>query len=212
MIRVRKTQIEPAELRKEGYGCDAVCKAVMADQDEKCYLCERKLVTDFQVEHLKSQNNWPDEANEWENLFIACGYCNPKKSDSFDDICNPEKTDIELDLSHKVNFNENKAEFTTKVSDQAHHKTIALLQRLYNGVNPRMRKYREERFWNAFIQQINHFQDAIDRYMENGDNETEIRQMLDKKAENLGFKYSILAEIPRLMSKFKDSVKWNRTH
>lgn len=210
MIRVRKTPTEPAELAKDGYGCDAVRKAVLSDQDEKCYLCERKLVTDFQVEHLRSQKNSPNEVDQWDNLFIACGYCNPKKLDSFDDICNPEKTDIELEISQKVNFCENKAEFASKVNDAAHQKTITLLEHLYNGTNPRMRKYREERFWNAFVQQINQFQEALDRYMENGDNEAEIKQMLDIKAENLGFKYSILAEMPMLMDKFKDAVKWNR--
>ena len=46
--------------------------------------------------------------------------------------------------------------------------------------------------------------------MEQGDNETEIKQMLDIKAENLGFKYSVLAETPALMLKFADCVRWNR--
>lgn len=41
MIRVRKTPTEPAELAKDGYGCDAVRKVVLSDQDEKCYLCKR---------------------------------------------------------------------------------------------------------------------------------------------------------------------------
>ena len=69
---------------------------------------------------------------------------------------------------------------------------------------------RRERFYKEFIQQMNVFQQAVLRYMEQGDNETEIKQMLDIKAENLGFKYSVLAETPALMLKFADCVRWNR--
>ena len=90
------------------------------------------------------------------------------------------------------------------------NRTAALLSRMYNGTRPGLRTTREERFYKEFIQQMNVFQQAVLRYMEQGDNETEIKQMLDIKAENLGFKYSVLAETPALMLKFADCVRWNR--
>ena len=54
MIRVRKSSVAPAELAQKGYGADSVQAAILADQDDKCYLCERKRSTDFQVEHLQN--------------------------------------------------------------------------------------------------------------------------------------------------------------
>ena len=210
MIRIRKSLVAPAELISKGYRTDSVQSAILADQDDKCYLCERIRKTDFQVEHLQSRDKFPDKKNCWENLFVACAYCNQKKSDGFDDICNPTKTNVECDITQKIDFCAKKVVFKAKLADSTLEKTAELLTRLYNGTKPGLRTIREERFCNEFIQQMNVFQQAVVRYMERGDNEAEIKQMLDIKAENLGFKYSILAETPSLMDKFKDSVKWNR--
>lgn len=210
MIRVRKSSVAPAELAQKGYGADSVQAAILADQDDKCYLCERKRSTDFQVEHLQSRDNCPEKENCWENLFVACGYCNQKKSNSFDDICNPSRTDVECEMSQKVDFSVNRVLFKVQKTNGSLNRTAALLSRLYNGTRPGLRTTREERFYKEFIQQMNVFQQAVLRYMEQGDNETEIKQMLDIKAENLGFKYSVLAETPALMLKFADCVRWNR--
>lgn len=210
MIRVRKSSVAPTELAEKGYGANSVQATILTDQDDKCYLCERKRTTDFQVEHLQSRDNCPEKENCWDNLYIACGYCNQKKSNNFDDICNPSKTDIECEIAQKIDFSAKKVLFKAQCVNNSLEQTVTLLSRLYNGTRPGLRTTREERFYNEFIQQMNVFQQAVLRYMEHGDNETEIKQMLDIKAENLGFKYSILAETPALMAKFKDSVKWNR--
>lgn len=210
MIRVRKSLVGPADLTTKGYSCDAVHRAILDDQDGKCYLCERSLTTDFQVEHLQSQDNFPEQKDIWNNLFIACGYCNQKKSCNFDDICNPSKYNLEQEISQRVSFATNKAEFSIKVTGEAHQKTETLLRRLYNGTQPRMRNCREERFWNAFVQQMNVFQAALNRYIEVGDNEKEIVAMLDVKSENLGFKYTMLSENPALLEKFSGNIVWNR--
>jgi uncharacterized protein (TIGR02646 family) len=210
MIRIRKSLVAPAGLARKGYGADSVQAAILADQDDKCYLCERQRDTDFQIEHLQCRDNYPEKMNCWENLFVACAYCNQKKSDSFDDICNPTTTNVECDIVQKIDFCAKKVVFKARLADCVLEKTAELLTRLYNGTKPGLRTTREDRFYKTFVQQMNVFRQAVVRYMECGDNETEIRQMLDIKAENLGFKYSILAETPSLMDKFKDSVKWNR--
>lgn len=210
MIRIRKSSSIPDNLEKKGYKDDSVQATILADQDDKCYLCERKLTTDFQVEHLQSRENYPEKKNCWENLFVACSYCNQKKSSNFDDICNPTQTNVECEISQKVNFAENKILFKAPSGSRTLERTAELLSRLYNGTRSKLRTTREERFYRAFIQQMNVFQQAVVRYMEHGDNETEIIRMLDIKSENLGFKYSIIAETPALMEKFKDTIAWNR--
>ena len=78
MIKVRKSA-EPEELAIYGYSCEAVKNVLIADNYEKCYICERYRDTDFEVEHLKSRKKNPDYENDWSNLYAACGYCNKKK-------------------------------------------------------------------------------------------------------------------------------------
>ena len=41
MIRVRKRGDAPEELATKGYTDDAVKRAILEDQDDKCYICER---------------------------------------------------------------------------------------------------------------------------------------------------------------------------
>lgn len=120
------------------------------------------------------------------------------------------RTDVECEMSQKVDFSVNRVLFKVQKTNGSLNRTAALLSRMYNGTRPGLRTTREERFYKEFIQQMNVFQQAVLRYMEQGDNETEIKQMLDIKAENLGFKYSVLAETPALMLKFADCVRWNR--
>ena len=80
MIRICKNADKPQTLDKS-YNTDEVCKQLLMDQNDKCYLCERRLTTDYQVEHFKSQANNGDLKQTWENLFVACGYKNSISED-----------------------------------------------------------------------------------------------------------------------------------
>ena len=61
MIRVAKSITVPESLTsRKTYDGEDVKKQLFADQHGKCYLCERKVTTDFQIEHLNSQENYPE--------------------------------------------------------------------------------------------------------------------------------------------------------
>lgn len=79
MIRERKSEKVPSSLLTTSqYDGEDVKAQLLEDQHEKCYICERKLGTDFEIEHLKSQENYSKLQRDWSNLFLACGYCNRK--------------------------------------------------------------------------------------------------------------------------------------
>ena len=60
MIRIKKSLCAPASLStSKQYDGEDVKEQLMKDQHEKCYICERKLVTDFEIEHFKSASNYP---------------------------------------------------------------------------------------------------------------------------------------------------------
>ena len=76
MIKVKKSDEAPKSLSTtKAYDGEDVKEQLFKDQNEKCYLCERILTTDFEIEHLHSQHNFPDEVQDWNNLFLSCNYC-----------------------------------------------------------------------------------------------------------------------------------------
>jgi uncharacterized protein (TIGR02646 family) len=103
MIRVKKAISEPSALQTS-YNHPDVCKQLLKDQHDKCYICEQHVVTGYQVDHLQSQHHYPDLRQEWSNLFIACSYCNGKKSDKYDTVLHPSNHNIEEIIVHQNDF------------------------------------------------------------------------------------------------------------
>lgn len=113
MIRIAKSETAPASLSTtKGYSCEDVLKQLLTDQHKKCYLCERILVTDFEVEHLLSVVHHPELAQSWKNLHLACRYCNGRKSDVIEDLLIPTEENIEDELKQEIDFLNNMALFT----------------------------------------------------------------------------------------------------
>ena len=213
MIREKKSENVPASLLKtQLYNGEDVKRQLMEDQHEKCYICERKLTTDFEIEHLKSQNKYPDLAREWSNLFLACGYCNRKKSDSFDNNVNPLTVNIEEDIIQRIDFDNNEAIFQSLVADKQHDNTVEMLNMLYNGKEcVKLRSIKEERFFNYAKQQVISFLRIIYDYIMNPTKENYdlVTEALAIDKEFLGFKYWIICDYS-LSADFKNNIIWNK--
>lgn len=103
MIRVAKNSAAPLSLSTtSAYDGEDVKIALRNDHFEKCYICERHLVTDFQIEHLKSQKNHPALTQDWNNLFHSCGYCNGKKLNNYDHIIDPATNNVEQQIKQEI--------------------------------------------------------------------------------------------------------------
>ena len=212
MIQLQKTTTAPASLaNKDKYYGEDVIDLLAKDHYDKCYICERQLTTDFQVEHLHSQEHYPDEKYNWENLFFVCSYCNGKKSANFDGIVNPTKEAIEEKIVQKLNYRDNKADFIRNDTSKAIEQTIILLKRIFNGKNA-IRKVREEKFFKEFISKMNNFEKAINDYLSAPTPETKevIRELLSIEQEFLGFKYWIIKNNPTLFREFSNNIIWNK--
>ena len=212
MIQLQKTTTAPASLaNKDKYYGEDVIDLLAKDHYDKCYICERQLTTDFQVEHLHSQKHYPDEKYNWENLFFVCSYCNGKKSANFDGIVNPTKEAIEEKIVQKLNYRENKADFIRNDTSKAIEQTIILLKRIFNGKNA-IRKVREEKFFKEFISKMNNFEKAVNDYLSAPTPETKevIRELLSIEQEFLGFKYWIIKNNPTLFREFSNNIIWNK--
>ena len=212
MIKVEKSPNVPSSLTTTAAydGQDVVCQ-LLADQHDKCYICERNRDTDFEIEHHKSQTNYPDLVQDWDNLYMGCTYCNRKKSSDFDNTLNPKDCPIEDEIEQRIDFANKKALFVSRANDAQHSETIRLLERVFNGTK-RIRTTREERFFERVISAINKFSDLIICYLNHPDANTKkaIKDELAIDKELLGFKYWIIRDTPLLYEAFAQDIICNK--
>lgn len=211
MIRERKSENVPSSLLTTSqYDGEDVKAQLLEDQHEKCYICERKLGTDFEIEHFKSKNNYPELRQEWTNLFLACGYCNKKKFSSFDDNLYPLDTNIEDEIEQRIDFSRNKASFTTVIDDVPHQNAVRMLHVFYNG-KQKMRVIKEECFFDEVKQKMNRFLEKVNAFLMEPTpaNRTLVAAELSIEQEMLGFKYWVIRD-NHLEAEFKDEIVWNK--
>lgn len=215
MIRVSKSLSIPTTLTTtQAYDGEDVKKQLLQDHYNKCYICERVRDTDFEIEHHQSEKHHPELVQEWNNLFLSCCYCNGKKLQHFDNILNPLAVDIEKEIEQTIDFTNKKAVFATLGnSTTAHDETIKLLDCVFNGTY-RLRKIKEERFFEYFVSVMNRFQALVNLYLKisTPQNEKAVRDELGVDKEFLGFKYWIIKSNVLLASVFADSIIWNKNN
>lgn len=213
MIRVRKNITAPKSLSTtKKYDGEDVLRQLEEDHYKKCYLCERHLTTDFEVEHLLSRENYSDLEQNWENLFWSCGYCNRKKSDKFDDILNPVNENIEEEIQQTINFNDKQVCFKPLKETNEHNKTCLLLTRIHNGRTNKLRTKREENFFEEVLKSINNFERIVCEYLSNPTegNSSIVKEELQIEKEYLGIKYWIIKSNPQLCEVFGNELVWNK--
>ncbi len=204
MIRVVKSENAPSSLSTTAsYDGEDVKQQLIEDHNGKCYLCERVLTTDFQIEHLDSTADRQD----WYNLFLACGYCNLKKGDRFDSILNPATNNVEDIIEQQIDYSNKKACFeSTEDVD-----TVRLLDSIFNGVGM-MRKIKEERFFEYAMVKISNFKTVVEHYTleKSPENRQAVSDLLCSDQEFLGFKYWIIKHNDVLAAEFADNIIGNK--
>lgn len=213
MIRVQKSEHVPESLTTtQAYDGEDVKQQLLSDQHAKCYLCERFLSTDFQIEHLRSQHHNDANRQNWNNLFLACSYCNGKKLANYDDIVDPAQTNVELAIKQEIDYSTKKAVFTPLIDSAEIDRTIQLLQKIHNGQSF-CRKIKEERFFEDILSSVNDFMHLVKAYLDNPAPESEeaVRSSLSVTKPALGFKYWIIKSNPTLEAVFSQDTVWNKS-
>ena len=214
MIRVYKHNVTPSSLlTTKTYNGEDVKIQLLADQHDKCYLCERNLVTEFEIEHHRSKDNFPNLIQDWNNLFLVCRYCNGKKSNNYDDTLYPVTINIEEELRQTIDFDNKRAIFEViSASTSQHSSTIDLLNKIFNGKD-KIRKIKEEKFFEYIVSVINDFSQLIIDFQKNQNDTTKklIIESLQIDKEMLGFKYWIIKSKQDLMKEFGEYIIWNKT-
>lgn len=212
MIRVGKSDRAPESLSTtKAYDGEDVKQHLLQDQHAKCYLCERILSTDFEIEHLRSQQHNTADRQNWSNLFLACRYCNGKKLSNYDDIVDPTQTNVEMEIKQEIDFSAKKAVFTSLNNSAEIERTIQLLQKIHNGQSF-CRKIKEERFFEEILSSVNDFMQLVKVYLDapSPESASAVRSSLSITKPALGFKYWIIKGNPSLDATFAQDIVWNK--
>ncbi len=211
MIRVNKcTNVPESLLTTQAYDGQDVQQQLLQDQHQKCYLCECKVEPNYHIEHLNSQANRQD----WNNLFLSCGYCNDKKLALFDNILNPTTNNIEEIIEQRLDTYSKEAVFRSNDNSAEVKQTVKLLENIFNGKehDPNFRSPHEEVFYDKIEMLINDFMKKVINYRLNSSqaNEAVVREELAIDKEMLGFKYWIIRDEPTLNAVFVKDIIWNK--
>lgn len=98
--------LEKAKIKKGTYNTPEVNAALQEMFHGKCYLCENKQITSYQIEHLYPYRHNMDLKYDWNNLFLSCAHCNNVKLDKYEPIidCTKEDVDALIAFLHKFIF------------------------------------------------------------------------------------------------------------
>lgn len=212
MIREHKSAVVPQSLAaQKSYSEKDVQDQLFSDQHNKCYICEREVDTDFEIEHHQSRNNFPLRTYDWRNLYLSCNYCNDKKKDNFDNMLNPETEDIEEIIKQEYDSSSKKFIFTSAHTDEATISTIELLNRVFNGTHKILSK-REEKFREKVVYSLNRFRTRVLDYINNPCDDTKqpLHESLSIDSELLGLKYLIVKSNANLNNTFATDMVWNK--
>lgn len=214
MIQIYKSSTSPKSLETgHQYDGQDVQRQLFADQRGKCYICEKKVVTDYHIDHLLSQAQHSDKTTDWSNLLLTYSYCNQKKSNAYDQIVNPLSFPVEALIKQGVDYQRNVAIFENPDDKEIEgiDETIQLLSSVFNGKAP-ARQVREEKFYEYFLSRITLFQKACNQFLENDSEQHKciVCELLKADQEFLGFKYWIIQSNQTLQKTFLPFCQWNR--
>ena len=157
---------------KNKYNHPDIKKALIHETHGKCMYCESYIsaVAPEHIEHYRPKAIYPEKTFEWNNLGLACPWCNIKKSDSFDEACaivnpyieNPDDFFVSLGtfIYHKPN--NKRAELTECLFELNRPELIESRKHVLDNIRPLLDRYVNEA--NPLLKQL--IKDNIKKEME----------------------------------------------
>lgn len=184
MIKIERKETEKtkqaiADLQKaseneSSYNIESVNQALKEIFHGKCYICENKAVTSYQIEHLVPHRGDKTLKYDWKNLFWSCAHCNNIKSDKYEPILDCTKEPVEKMIAFRKRGyfrTDEKLEFTSVEEEREDVKnTIALLEAAYYGTTPQ-KKIEAQIIRKTLRQNLSNFKEYVREYQETEDKE-----------------------------------------
>lgn len=228
MVRIEREDTEAARLAQQSlveekakrsgtYNTPAVNDALQEIFCEKCYICESKNVSSWQIEHLIPHKEDKELKFFWDNLFLACAHCNNIKGDKYTPTLDCTKVDVDEQIAfHKVGYFgiHEELEFMPLVDDVRTKHTCELLKEVYYGDTPQ--KKAEGKFIRKHLRdEMSRFKNYVREYTEsNGRKKQElyvtIVNELSSSSPFTAFKRWLIRDHKDVFGEFMSCWKNNR--
>ena len=149
------------------YNKPEVLEALKLIFNNKCYICENKKVTSYNIEHLRPHKDTNiDLKFNWDNLFLVCAHCNNIKSSIYENVLDCTKVNVDEIISFRKegNFAWNEyIEIKAIVNSDEVEETVDLLEKVYNGTTA-MKKMEAINIKKELRNEIINFMSIINEY------------------------------------------------
>lgn len=163
------------KLKKGSYNTPEVTAALMEMFHGKCYICENRQVTSYQIEHLKPHHGNEELKYDWDNLFLSCAHCNNSKLDKFDPIIDCSKENVEQMIAFRKEGyfgTDEKLVFDMLDCKLETKNTVKLLQEVYYGSTPQ-KKMEATILRRMLRKELSEFKEYVREYREAEEEEKE---------------------------------------
>jgi uncharacterized protein (TIGR02646 family) len=175
--------LETAKRKNSSYNTPEVNAALRELFHGKCYICENKQITSYQIEHLRPHRGNTDLKYDWDNLFLACAHCNNIKLDKYDPILDCTRDNVEEAIAfRKCGYFGVEEELIFECLDSREEtlNTQKLLQEVYYGSTPQ--KQMEAKILRKTLRkELSEFKEYVREYKEAEDEEKEDLRCLLKQ-------------------------------
>ena len=175
--------LEKAKKTDSGYNMPEVNDALREIFYGKCYICENKEITSYQIEHLIPHRGNLDLKYAWDNLFLACAHCNNTKLGKFEPILDCTKEDVERAIAFRKKgyFGTDEELIFEPLDGRAETlNTGMLLHEVYYGSTPQ-KKMEAVILRRHLRKEISNFKEHVREYREAEDEEKEDLKCLLKR-------------------------------
>lgn len=176
--------LETAKAKGATYNTAQVNAALREMFHGKCYICENKEVTSYQIEHLTAHCGNKDLMYDWNNLFLACAHCNNTKLARYEPIidCTHEPVEEMIAFRKKGFFGTDEVlVFEQLDSSEKTANTVKLLHEVYYGSTPQ--KIMEARILRRLLRkELSQFKEYVREYQEaEGEEKEDLRCLLKQQ-------------------------------
>lgn len=183
-VQLAQEELERAKEKQTTYNTEAVNDALYEVFHGKCYICENKKITSFQIEHLIPYEGNLDLKYDWYNLFWSCAHCNNIKLNKYNPIIDCTKENVEEKIAFRKEGyfgTDERFIFVPLDNDENTLNTVSLLNDAYYGTTPQ--KKMEARMLRKNLREdISNFKNYVREYLEaTGEDREELKLLIKKE-------------------------------
>lgn len=186
--KTSQAAIDLQKARQSGntYNTENVNQALREIFHGKCYICEYKRASSYQIEHLIPHRENAKLKYDWNNLFLVCAHCNNVKLAKYNPIldCTKEPVEKLIAFRKKGYFGaKEELEFMpVGMGNEAVKNTVSLLKDVYYGTTDQ-KKFEARIIRRALRKNIAEFKEYVREYQEaeSADEKEDIADLLKRE-------------------------------